>query len=351
MSNHIPWSTAADIAGRVAGRYPLGNTYHERLLQSQAPEFVDRASKLVEEETGLSGPGEPDVAVVSRSEWAERNIRFFSTLLEPTEQRLAERFRASGVIGRSAAAVSRRLVAAEMGALLGFMARRVLGQYELVLPAGDQSNGDTVYLVGENVLSLERTHQFRPLEFRFWIALHECTHRLQFMGVPWMKDYFLGLVQELVATSQPEPGRLGRVIDEVRAAAAEDRPLIGETGLLGLFASDDQRALLNRVQALMSFLEGHGHVVMDRIGSRVLITQERMSHTLKQRRKDPRTAAFYRLTGLEMKMRQYELGEKFVLAVEGLAGWEALDHAWSGPDHLPTLDEIEAPDQWLARVA
>lgn len=335
----------------MAGHYPLGDTYHDHLLRSQAPEFVDRAGRLVMEETGLTGPGVPQVAVVSRSEWAERNIRFFSKILEPTEDRLTERFAESGLVGRAAALASQRLMAAEMGALLGFMARRVLGQYELVLPSDEENDGDTVYLVGENVMSLERTHQFRPLEFRFWLALHECTHRLQFVGIPWMQDYFLGLVQELVATAQPESGRLGRLVTEARAAAAEGRPLVSETGLLGLFASVDQRALLDRVQALMSFLEGHGHVVMDRIGSRVLVTQRRMSNTLKQRRKDPRTAAFYRLTGLEMKMRQYELGERFVLGVEKEAGWSALDHAWQSAEHLPTLDEIEHPERWLARVA
>ena len=351
MSGRIPWSAAAATAGRLAGHYPLGGTYHERLLRNQAPEFVARAGRLVMEETGLTGPGVPKVAVVSRAEWAERNIRFFSKILEPTEERLAERFQASGVVGKAAAVASQRLVAAEMGALLGFMARRVLGQYELVLPTDEQNNGDTVYLVGENVLNMERTHQFRPVEFRFWLALHECTHRLQFVGIPWMKDYFLGLVQELVATAQPEPGRVGRLVGEARAAAAEGRPLVGETGLLGLFANEDQRALLDRVQALMSFLEGHGHVVMDRIGGRLLVTQRRMSDTLKQRRKDPRTAAFYRLTGLEMKMRQYELGERFVLGVEKQAGWEALDQAWVSPDHLPTKDEIDAPDRWLSRVA
>jgi coenzyme F420 biosynthesis associated uncharacterized protein len=351
VSGRIPWSSAAGIAGKMAGHYPLGGTYHERLLRSQAPEFVDRAGRLVMEETGLTGPGVPNVAVVSRAQWAEQNIRFFSKILEPTEERLTERFRESGLVGKAAARASQRIVVAEMGALLGFMARRVLGQYELVLPADEDQNGDTVYLVGENVLSLERTHQFRPLEFRFWLALHECTHRLQFVGIPWMQDYFLGLVEKLVATAQPEPGRLGRLVGEARSAAAEGRPLVSETGLLGLFASTDQREMLDQVQALMSFLEGHGHVVMDRIGSRVLVTQQRMSDTLKQRRKDPRTAAFYRLTGLEMKMRQYELGERFVLEVEKRAGWSALDHAWESSDHLPTLDEIDHPEQWLARVA
>ncbi len=351
MSAEIPWGLAARVAERVAGCYPLGSTYHESLLRTQAPEFVARAGELVVEETGLTGVGAPTVAVVSRVEWTKRNLAFFSKLLEPAERRLLARFAETGPVGRLAASASSRLMAAELGALLGVMARRVLGQYELVLPADEESDGDVVYLVGENVLNLERTHQFRPLEFRFWLALHECTHRMQFVGIPWLRDYFLGLVQELVATAQPEPGRVGRLAAELREAAAEGRPLVGETGLLGLFASPDQRGLLDRIQALMSLLEGHGHVVMDRIGERVLVTQRRMSETLKRRRQDPRAAAFYRITGLELKMRQYELGERFVLGVEKAAGWDALDNAWRSPDHLPTREEIEEPAQWLARVA
>lgn len=351
MSDGIPWPLAARVAERTAGRYPLRSTYHDSLLRIQAPEFVARAGELVVHETGLEGVGAPTVEVVSRAEWARRNLTFFARLLEPAEERLAARFREAGTIGRFASRASQRLVAAELGLLLGVMARRVLGQYELVLPSGGENNGDVVYLVGENVLSLERTHQFRPVEFRFWLALHECTHRMQFVGVPWLRDYFLGLVRQLVATAQPEPGRVARLANELREAAAEGRPLVGEAGLLGLFASPDQRGLLDRVQALMSLLEGHGHVVMDRIGWRVLVDQKRMSDTLKRRRRDPRTAAFYRLTGLEMKMRQYELGERFVLGVEKTAGWDALEHAWRGPDALPSKEEIEHPEQWLARVA
>ena len=62
--------------------------------------------------------------------------------------------------------------------------------------------GDTVLFVGPNLLKMERDHAFRPDEFRFWVALHECTHRLQFTGVPWLRGYFLGLVEELVATAE-----------------------------------------------------------------------------------------------------------------------------------------------------
>ncbi len=101
----------------------------------------------------------------------------------------------------------------------------------------------------------------------------------------------------------------------------------------------------------MSLLEGHGHVVMDRLGSEHLKTQERMSRVLKSRRQDKRTAAFFRLTGIEMKFRQYKLGEKFVLQVEREAGWDTINLAFRGASSLPDLSEIEKPRRWLARVA
>jgi coenzyme F420 biosynthesis associated uncharacterized protein len=240
---------------------------------------------------------------------------------------------------------------AEVGALVGVLAKRVLGQYELVLPSEDGGDGDTVMFVGVNVLDMERNNEFRPDEFRFWVALHECTHRLQFTGVPWLKQYFLDLVEQLVATSEPEEGRLQRIREEMREAARDGRPMVDERGLMGLLASPQQRDLIDRVQALMSLLEGHGHVVMDRIGARVLVSQDRMARILKMRRKDPRMSSFLRLTGLEMKMKQYEQGEQFILAVERHAGFAALDAVWNGPDSLPTLPEIRDPNRWLTRVA
>lgn len=344
----IPWDVAGRIANRLAGSYPLADSYHAAALAEQAPDLVRRAADLVTLETGLEGPGVPDVAVVGRPEWIEANVSFFAELLAPAEQQLAGGIRSLGGLAGGSGRLAKRLAAAELGALLGVISRRVLGQYELVLPSADR--GDTVFLIAPNILALERANQFRPDEFRFWLALHESAHRLQFLGVPWMQDYFLGLVKELIATAEPESGRLSRVAGELRSAAAQGRPMINETGVLGLLATPDQRDLLDRVQALMSMLEGHGHVVMDRIGARTLVTQKRMARLLKRRRKDPRMAAFMKLTGMEMKMRQYELGERFILGVESIAGWQALDLAWSEPDALPTRAEIEDPQLWLDRV-
>jgi len=342
--SRVDWPLAVSVATRFAGNYPLAGTYHETRLRREAPDLVARAAELVAVETGLTGPGQPDVAVVSRRDWVETNVAAFNRLLAPAEEEL-------GKYDGIGASMAGRVMGAELGAVLGFLSKRVLGQYELVLPTPEGEFGDTVMFVGANLLQMERQHQFRPAEFRFWVALHECTHRLQFVGVPWMRGYFLSLVEELVATAKPEPGRMSRVSGDLREAAAAGKPLIDDTGVFGLFASPAQREVLDRVQALMSLLEGHGHVIMDRIGARELLTQRRMSDVMKARRKDARTATLLKLIGMEMKLKQYELGESFILQVEREAGFSALDRAWQGPESLPTLAEIDDPATWLARVA
>ena len=343
MSDVVPWPFAGRVAGLIAGSHPLSHTYHHDHLASELQTIVARANALVTAETGLGLPGDPDVVLVSRKEWVERNIASFQHILAPAEQKLIESNEISAAVGR-------RIVAAETGALLGFLSRRVLGQYELVLPTGD--DGDSIAFVASNILAMERNHQLRPAEFRMWIALHEAAHRAQFLGVPWMRGHFLGLVERMVSAAQPSHvGRAKSLLTRAIDARRDGTRFIDDRGLMGLFASPEQSEVLDEIQGMMSLLEGHGHVVMDRVGARLLTSQARMASLLKARRSDPRTAAFFRLTGLEMKVRQYELGERFVLTIEREAGWSALDRAWESPTNLPTAAEIEAPLLWLARTA
>jgi coenzyme F420 biosynthesis associated uncharacterized protein len=331
----------------VAGTYPLAETYHSRQLADEMERVTLDVSEIVPLATGLSLPGTPHTVVIDRSEWMDRNVATFSHLTEPARRKLEERMAESGRT-QAAAAIAERVMAAETRAVLSLLARRVLGQYELVLPTGEP--GDMVAYVGPNILQMERTHQFKPQEFRYWVALHELTHRAQFQGIPWMRDYFMGLVTELVESARPEPGALGRVLEEISSRRATGQPVLDERGLLGLFGSPEQNAIVDKVQALMSLLEGHGHVVMDRVGADRLKSQDRMSRVLKGRRQDKRTAAFFRLTGLEMKMKQYKQGERFVLGVERESGWDTLSIAFRGASSLPDLHEIENPSQWLQRV-
>ena len=228
-----------------------------------------------------------------------------------------------------------------MGALLGYMAQRVLGQYDLLVP---DDRGEAVYYVGANVLSLEKRFAFRPRDFRLWIAIHEVTHRAQFVGVPWMREYFMSLVQQVFELVDPDPRTLARALSNAVDAIKRGENPLDEGGLVSLIASPEQRGVLGQVQALMSLLEGHGNVVMTDLGARHVAGEERMARVLHQRRQTGGIAQqIQKLLGLEQKMRQYEVGEKFVRGVLDLGGPRAIDHAWEGPENLPVRRRARRP--------
>jgi coenzyme F420 biosynthesis associated uncharacterized protein len=343
----VDWRLAETVARRFAGREPLAVSYLGGSLARDFAAVTAEAEAAVADLTGLVSPTPARAAVLDRHGWITANLASMRRLLAPFTARVGERMAKSPI-----APVGRRVAAAELGFLLGYVAQRVLGQYDLLVPDEDEGESDAVYYVGANVLVLEKRFAFRPREFRRWIALHEVTHRAQFTGVPWLRDYFLTQVGEVMAAAEPDPKRLVgavvRAVDEVR----HGRNPIEEGGVVALFASEEQRAGLGRLQALMSLLEGHGNAVMNRLGAELVEGQERMARVLQARRNARgATALLHRLLGLEMKMRQYEVGEAFVAAVEREAGPRGIDAAWRGPELLPTLAELTDARAWLERVA
>ena len=346
----IAWDIAERVAVRVAGREPFAASYH---LDSLAPDFEEltaEAEVLVSEATGLvSLAGPARARVVDRSDWVRANLRSFRRLLRPLTDRLGERVSGNPVAGR----VTRTVTGAEVGALLGWMSTRVLGQYDLLVVEDDSAEDqDLVYYVGPNVLGLEKRFAFPPREFRLWLALHEVTHRLQFTGVPWLRPHFLSLVDASLGSVEPDPKRfvqaLRRAADEVRAG----RNPLDEGGLVALLATPQQQEVLGRIGGMMSLLEGHGDVTMDRAGAERIPSADRFSRVLRHRRQSVSGPAkvLQKLIGLEAKMNQYEQGERFVQAVEAAGGRELVDRVWTGPEMLPTLVEVKDPQLWLARV-
>ena len=349
MGAAVDWSLAQRVAVRAAGREPFAESYHYPSLSTDFEELTAQAEQQVAEATGLvSAAGPARARVTDRPGWVAANIASFQRLLRPLTDRLEENMAASPF-----APVARRVAAVEMGMVLGWMSSRVLGQYDLlVIEDEDPDDQDIVYYVGPNVIGLEKRFAFPPREFRHWLALHEVTHRAQFTGIPWMREHFLGLVQATVDSVDPDPKRfldaLGRVAGELR----EGRNPLDEGGVMAVLASPDQRAVLDRVAGLMSLLEGHGDVTMDRAGADQIPSAARFGTVLRQRRQQANPAAkvLQKLIGLEAKLKQYEQGERFIERVEASGGTELLDRAWEDPDNLPTIAEIRDPEAWIARV-
>ncbi|MET0727222.1 MAG: zinc-dependent metalloprotease [Acidimicrobiales bacterium] len=349
----VDWRLAQWVAVRAAAREPFAESYLSDSLQRDFEDATAEAEELVAAATGLrslSGPAR--ARVTDRAGWVTANVSSFQRLLQPITDKLGEKMGDS--LG---SAITRKVGGVEVGMLLGWMSGRVLGQYDMLViedPAvASADDQDIVYYVGPNILALEKRFAFPPKEFRLWLALHEVTHRAQFTGVPWLRGHYLGLVQQTLEAVDPDPKRfvdaLGKVIGDLRAG----RKPLEDGGIVSLLATQEQRAVLDKVGGLMSLLEGHGDITMDRAGASRIPSAHRFARVLRERRANANPAAklVQRLIGLEAKMNQYAQGERFIEEVERIGGGpEALEPVWRGASWLPTLAEIREPEEWLDRV-
>jgi coenzyme F420 biosynthesis associated uncharacterized protein len=350
----VDWDLAERVAVRVAGQEPLAASYHYPRLAADFAEVTAQAEQLVERATGLvSAAGPARARVVDRADWVRANLATFGRMLRPLTDRLAERLDERQGARALFTGFSRKAAGVEVGAVLGWMATRVLGQYDLlIIEDEDPEDQDLVYYVGPNVLAMEKRFGFPPREFRLWLALHEVTHRAQFTGVPWLRPHFLSLVNRTLEAVDPDPrsfiDALARVVDDLRSG---HNPL-DEGGLATLLANPDQRDLFGRIGGMMSLLEGHGDVTMDRAGEGHVPSAARFSRALRERRRQGGSTAklVQKAMGIEAKMKQYAQGEAFIAYVERHGGPDALDAAWRGPEWMPNLAEIRSPQDWLDRV-
>jgi coenzyme F420 biosynthesis associated uncharacterized protein len=345
----VDWNLAGRTARRLMSAGPA--TTREEAA-AVVRDLHDKAAVAVAHVEGLTGlrpaPGGvvPEVAVVDRPGWVDANTSGMAALLDPLVHALTEKQDTRP--GALATAIGSRATGVQAGGLLAFLSSRVLGQYEVF------GTGGRLLLIAPNIVATERKLGVDPSDFRLWVCLHEVTHQLQFTAVPWLKGHLESEIAEFVeATDLTSDVLRERLHDVLRSVADAVRGGEGESeGLLALVRAPEQRAVLDRVTAVMSLVEGHAEYVMDGVGPDVVPTVTTLRKRFAQRRKGrgPLDRVLRRMLGLEQKMKQYAQGRVFVGGVVDLVGMEGFNRVWEGPANLPRIEELTAPEKWVERV-
>ncbi len=343
----IDWNVAQRVGEMLAGGtngWARQSSSNANGVQSLAEDFAERVSAY----TGLAlGGGLPEIESIDRSRWIEANIATMRPLLEPLTERLG---RGSGPLAPAMRSTTQLLLGAQVGAVTGMLSQRVLGQYDIALL--DPERAPRLLLLAPNIAQAARNLRLDRDEFTAWVAIHEVTHAVQFGGTPWLREHLAGLLRELIDGMQVGAG-LGRSLRMPGAAdlrSLAQRLRGGELLRLGL--GEDRWALVDRMQATMSLIEGHAEHVMDAVGADVLPTLDTMRAAMTRRRRERGWPwrIVERLLGLEMKLRQYEVGREFCDEVVAQAGPGALTVAWASAEMLPSTSELESPGEWLDRT-
>ena len=357
-SSMVDWTVALSTASRLVKPGPDISRDGAAAAVAALRGCAVRAEEYVQQVTGLTAPsGTAPVLVVDRPRWIEANIDGFRQVLAPLSAKTAERTK-----GQNPALVSigARITGVEVGALLSYLAPKVLGQFDPFYPgpgqvgsasAEDLPPGGRLLLVAPNIVAVERELELVPSDFRLWVCLHEETHRVQFTAVPWLRGYLNSQIAEVVATADIDGSALAQMLREAVKRIAEAARGDGELSIVDLVQTPAQREIVDRITAVMSLLEGHADVVMDGVGPEVIGTIAEIRRRFDIRRQGQGfDKLIRRLLGLDAKLRQYRDGAAFCKAVIAAVGMDGLNRVWTSPETLPNRAEIADPPLWLARM-
>jgi len=361
-SGPVSWDAARQFALQVAtGGEPEANP--DPIERIRFEELARVAELRVSDTTGLptSTAGKVVTVVpVSRGEWARRTLDGWRPLLE----RLSTSLTAAGAAGQGepsddpltsmlqgfSAAFGPLLFGMQAGAMVGHLATRALGQYDLPIP---RPPTDELIVVAANIREFGDEWSVPADDLRLWICLSELTTHAV-LGVPHVRQRLDDLLMEYVGGFSVDPAALESRLGEVDPTdpQALQHALGDPAALLGAIQSPAQQHLLPRLEALVAAIVGYVDWVMDEVGTTLIGSYGMLTEALRRRRVEAGEGDRFveHLLGLEVGQAVYDRGSAFVDGIVERAGAEGLTRLWSDERNLPTPNELDAPGLWLARI-
>jgi coenzyme F420 biosynthesis associated uncharacterized protein len=339
----VDWSLAIATGQRLVRGGPNVPMAEAEAAVREMRVITDVAEGHVREHTGLGeGLPLPPGEVVDRPGWIKAAAEGLDVL---TEGALPRAY--SGPVG----SVMAGSAGVQAGMVLAFLGSRVLGQYD---PFND---GGRLLLVAPNIIGAQRALDVPAQDFRMWVALHECTHRLQFTAVPWLRGYFAGEVKKFLSgmddSAASALNRLPEVIKQARRRSLDSSGTsAGPVALMELLQSSEQRETFDHLISLSTLLEGHADFVMDDVGPSVVPTVDVIRSRFTERRRGGGLLdrVLRTLLGVDAKVKQYAAGAAFTRHIVDQVGMTGFNVVWTSPETLPLRSEITDPEAWLRRV-
>lgn len=349
QSGMIDWNQARDVALQFS-QWEQAPVDDRVARAAQYTRLVRQSEPLIAEYLGVQLPAPISAVYVhDRRDWLEANLTAFAQLFAPIEA-IYERNQQSSASVRLLGPINARILGVQMGFLLGWLARRVLGQYDLSLLSPDPAARGALYFVEPNIARVQQQLGLSDEDFRLWIALHEATHVFEFEAYPWVRPHFRSLLQRYMDQAHGQLEGIGSGLPQLLTRIIQN--LGGDQHWIELLLTPEQRQTFEEIQALMAIVEGYGNHVMNAVGKRLLPSFEQIEQRVaqRQRQRSLLDQLINRITGMDLKLAQYQQGEAFINAVIAERGSAFAHRVWESPAHLPSMAEIREPARWIARM-
>ena len=344
----VNWKLAREVTKSLAGERQAV----EPALSEEYVELANAAEIRIQEASSLPAPSPGDLNPTDQATWAEDNQRTFRILVEPLADKLTGGFGdipGAGAMGSMLQPLGPALLGIQAGTMVGFMAHRVLGQFDTGIPTMDH---DRPYVVVPNVEAFALDEGLDPLQVRLWAVLHEMAFQ-RLMEIEWLRTRFESVVGEFYDTVEFDiSGLMGQMTSLDDPSQMEELLGGSESGAPALLRGESDPEKLAEVQAITAFVEGYGDAVVRRAGGGLLVDLDRIEEAYNRRRAEPSQAEQYLQQMVGLDLQRYRAADAAAFCAEISRRWgdDALEKVWSGPEQLPRLNELTDPVGWAARV-
>jgi putative hydrolase len=355
----VNWEVARQLAVWTASE-GKSEPNPDPLARMDLEELLRVGEAHVAEATGLptSQRGWLGLRCVTRSEWALATLESWKPLFNRLASSLAPPAGAAGeggdpmaqLLGNLPQVLGPLLLGAQAGGMVGHLASRATGQYDMPMPAPP---GDVLLSVPAVVDEFAEEWALASRDVRMYVCLRDVAYHAV-LGRPHV-DKAVG--DYLIAYAGAFHIDLGSLEDRLGALDPSDltsfqQSLGDPQALLGEMQSDEQRRLLVPFSALLAALSGYCDYVVDKVGQRLVGSYSLVSEAFRRRRVEdgPGQRVLGRLLGVEVDQATVERGHAFIAGVFERAGEDGLRRLWQAPEDMPTPAEVDAPGLWLARI-
>lgn len=357
----INWEVARQLAvwtategGSEANPDPLARIRTEELLRV--------ADMHVAEATGMatSRRGWLALRCATRAEWASTTLESWRPVLLRLASALgpaqspappgAEGNAMDQLLGNLPQVIGPLVLGVQAGTMVGNLASRALGQYDVLAPA---PKTDELLAVPDVVDGFAKDWDLPLDDVRMYVCLRDVVvHTV--LSRPSVDEAFQGHLLAYAGAFHVEMDaieqRLGGLdpsdLFSLQQSLGDPETLIGD------IQSDEQRRLLVPFRALLAAISGYTDFVIDKVGRRLVGSYPLVSEAFRRRRLEdgPGQRVLGKLLGIELDQATVDRGHAFVTGVLERAGEEGLARLWESPSGLPTPAEVDTPGLWLART-
>ncbi|MGA0798248.1 MAG: zinc-dependent metalloprotease [Candidatus Nanopelagicales bacterium] len=302
----------------------------------------------------------------SRSEWIETTMPIWQRLVEPIAKKVQGNLgtnleglvQGEGLPPEMMAMITPMMEALkpmstamfnmQVGNGIGELAKDVLSSNEIGLPL---TNFLIPALLPRNIREFAQGINLEESEVLLFLSIREAAASRLFANTGWLGPRLLGAIEEYAQGIGINTEKINQAMQEIDPMNPESLQQILGAGVFEAELTTGQKNALNRIEFLLALIEGWVEQVTLAAAEGKLTNLVALKETMRRRRAagGPAEKTFSSLMGLQLRPKLNREAAEFFEKYSQLKSNEERDQLWSHPDLLPSPEQLENVEEFIAQ--